>query len=179
MLIRRTLHECILIVWASWLKAQQAWHESYALPGSKQNDLPDGDNTLYTKHIILWQGHLADYTTLDIWWVFETESEVNCGIMTKSRQDNRQQYTFEGRIQWKNTEKLDNKATSWLKVIVHLGIGLCCATIWECAVGDKNKRSTNGHIVYAMIHPCLYLIQIVTKWGIFRRQMVCANAGYL
>ena len=63
-------------------------------------------------------------------------------------------------------------------MIVHLGIGICCATIWEYAVGDKNKRSTNGRIVYAMVHPCLYLIQIVTEWGIFPRQMVCANAGY-
>ena len=33
--------------------------------------------------------------------------------------------------------------------------------------------------MYAMIHPSLYLIQIVSEWGIFRRQMVCANAGYL
>ena len=71
------------------------------------------------------------------------------------------------------------KATSWLTMIVHLGIDLCCATIWEYAVGDKDKRSTIGHIMYAMIHPSLYLIQIATEWGIFRRQMVCANAGYL
>ena len=55
------------------------------------------------------------------------------------------------------------KATSCLTMIVHLGIGICCATIWEYAVGDKNKRSTNGRIVYAMVHPCLYLIQIVTE----------------
>ena len=33
--------------------------------------------------------------------------------------------------------------------------------------------------MYAMIHLSLYLIQIVTEWGIIRRQMVCANAGYL
>ena len=52
-------------------------------------------------------------------------------------------------------------------------------TIWEYAVGDKDKRSTNGHIMYAMIHPSLYLVQIATEWGIFRRQMVCATAGYL
>ena len=64
-------------------------------------------------------------------------------------------------------------------MIVDLGIDLCCATIWEYAVGDKDKRSTNGHIMYAMIHPSLYLIQVVTEWGIFRRQMVCANAGCL
>ena len=56
-------------------------------------------------------------------------------------------------------------------MIVHLGIGFCCKTIWECAVGDKNKRSTNGHIMYAMTHPSLCLIQIVTEWGIFRRQL--------
>ena len=103
---------------------------------------------------------------IEIWWVFETGSEINCGIKTwsvsKPRQDDRQQYTFEGRIQWKNTEKTwDKKATSWLTMIVHY------------------KRSTNGHIMYAMIHPSLYLIQIITEWGIFRRQMVCANAGYL
>ena len=63
--------------------------------GCKQNGLPDGDNTSYTKHVILWQGRLSDYTTLGIWWVFETESGVNCGIkswaVTKSRQDGRQQ----------------------------------------------------------------------------------------
>ena len=56
---------------------------------------------------------------------------------------------------------------------------LCCATIWGYAVGDKDKRSTNARIMYAMILPSLYLIQIATEWGIFRRQMVCANAGYL
>ena len=33
--------------------------------------------------------------------------------------------------------------------------------------------------MYAMIHPSLYLVQIATEWGIFRRQMVCATAGYL
>ena len=33
--------------------------------------------------------------------------------------------------------------------------------------------------MYAMMHPSLYLIQIATEWGIFQRQMVCANAGYL
>ena len=64
-------------------------------------------------------------------------------------------------------------------MIVHLGINLCCATIWEYAVGDKDKRSTNGRIMYAMIHPSLYLIQTATEWSISRRQMVCANAGYL
>ena len=48
-------------------------------------------------------------------------------------------------------------------MIVHLGIDLCCATIWEYAVGDKDTHSTNGHIMYAMIHPSLYLIQIVTE----------------
>ena len=68
---------------------------------------------------------------------------------------------------------------SWLTMIVHLGIDLCCATIWEYAVGDKDKRSANGHRMYAMIHPSLYLIQIVTEWGIFWKQMVFANAGYL
>ena len=73
---------------------------------------------------------------------------------------------------------LDKKAKSWLTMIVHLIIDLCCATIREYAVGDKGKRSTNGHIMYAMIHPGQYLIQIVTEWGIFPRQMVCANAGY-
>ena len=52
-------------------------------------------------------------------------------------------------------------------MIVHLGIDLCCATIWEYAVGDKDKRSTNGHIMYAVIHPSLYLIQIVTERGTF------------
>jgi len=81
-----------------------------------------------------------------------------------------------GRIQWKNTEKtLEKKATSRLTMIVHLGIDLCC----EYAVGDKDKRSTIGHIMYAMIHPSLYLIQVLTEWRIFRTQMVCANAGYL
>ena len=93
---------------------------------------------LYTEHVILWQGHLANYTTLgiflgvrdrirsqvwynsvggdqiEIWWVFETGSEINYSIIAwavpKSRQDDRQQYTFEGRTQWKNTEKtLDKK----------------------------------------------------------------------
>ena len=54
------------------------------------------------------------------------------------------------------------KATSWLTMIVHLGIDLCCATIWEYAMGEKDKYSTNGHIIYAMIHPSVYLIQIVT-----------------
>ena len=77
---------------------------------------------------------------------------------------------------WKN---IGYKATSWLTMIVHLGIDLCCATIWEYAVGDKDKRSTNGRIMYAMIHPSPHLIQIVMEWGIFRRQMMCANAGYL
>ena len=44
-------------------------------------------------------------------------------------------------------------------MIVHLGIDLCC----EYAVGDKDKRSTIGHIMYAMIHPSLYLIQVLTE----------------
>ena len=131
----------------------------------------------------LWYNNVGG-EQIEIWWVFETGSEINCGIITwvvpKSRQDDRQQYTFEGRIQWKNIEKiLDKKATSWRTMIVHLGIDLCCATIWEYAMGDKDKYSTNGHIIYAMIHPSVYLIQIVTKWGIFRSQMLCANAGYL
>ena len=99
--------------------------------------------------------------------------------MTTSRQDDRQQYTFQGRIQWKKIlqkkKHWTKKATSWLTTIVHLGIGLCCATIWECAVGDRNKRSTNGHIMYAMIHPCLYLIQIVTEWGIYFEDKRCAR----
>ena len=183
MLIRRPIHEVsgILIV------AECSAGVTLVVRASEQNDPPDGDNTLYTKHVILWQGHLADYTTLGIWWVFKTESEVNCGLIawtvTKSRQDDRQQYTFEGRHPMKKIVKVKHrikkKATSWLTVIVHLGIGLCCATIWECAVGDKNKRSTNGHIMNAMVHPCLHLVRIGTEWGIFRRQVVCANAGYL
>ena len=48
-------------------------------------------------------------------------------------------------------------------MIAHLGVDLCCATIWEYAVEDIDKRSTNGHIMYAVIHPSLYLIQIVTE----------------
>ena len=43
-------------------------------------------------------------------------------------------------------------------MIVHFDVGLCCARIWEFAMGDQNKRSANGHIMYAMIRPCLYLI---------------------
>ena len=121
---------------------------------------------------------------IEIWWVCETGSENNCGIITrgvpKSRQDDRQQYTFEGRIQWKNTEQtLDKKGDKLTDNDRALGIDLCCAMIWEYAVGEKDKRSTNGHIMYAMIRPSLYLIQIVTEWGIFRRQMVCAKALYL
>ena len=50
-----------------------------------------------------------------------------------------------------------------MTMIVHLGNDLCCATTWEYAVGDEDKRSTNGHIMYAIIHPSLYLIQIVTE----------------
>ena len=42
-------------------------------------------------------------------------------------------------------------------MVVHLGIDLCYA------VGDKDKRSTIGHIMYAMIHPILNLIQIATE----------------
>ena len=60
-------------------------------------------------------------------------------------------------------------------MIAHLGNGLCCATIWEYAVGDKNKRSTKWHIMYAMIHPCQYLIQIVTEWGIYFENKLCAR----
>ena len=41
--------------------------------------------------------------------MLETGSEINCGKTTwavpKSRQDDRQQHTFEGRMQWKNAEK--------------------------------------------------------------------------
>ena len=50
---------------------------------------------------------------IEIWWVCETGSEINYGNITwvvpKSRQDNRQQYTFEGRIQWKNSDKTLDK----------------------------------------------------------------------
>ena len=56
----------------------------------------------------LWYDSLG-CDSIEILWVFEPESEVNYGIrpwaVTKSRQDDRQQDTFEGRIQWKNTEK--------------------------------------------------------------------------
>ena len=39
---------------------------------------------------------------------------------------------------------------------------LLCNDLGVCS-GRQNKRSANGHIMYAMIHPCLYLIQIVTE----------------
>ena len=121
---------------------------------------------------------------IEIWWVVETGSEVNCGIITrvvpKSRQDDRQQYTFEGRIQWKNTEKtLDKKGdklTDNDRAFGHWP--LLCNDLGVCS-GRQNKRSTIGHVMYAMIHPCLYLIQSVTEWGKFRRQKVCANPGFL
>ena len=110
---------------------------------------------------------------IEIWWVFETGSEVHCGKITwvvpKSRHDDRQQYTWGSHPTEKSEKRQYKKATSWLTMIVHLGIDLCCATIWEYAVGDKDKRSTNGHVMYAITHPSLYLIQIVTEWGIFSK----------
>ena len=61
----------------------------------------------------LWYNSVSG-DQIETWWVFETGSEINCDIITwvvpTSRQDDRQQYTFEGRIQWKNTEQtLDKK----------------------------------------------------------------------
>ena len=44
---------------------------------------------------------------------------------------------------------------------------------WETKQAFDKRTQMN-----AMIHPCLYLIQIVTEWGIIPRQMVCARAGY-
>ena len=181
MLIRRTLHETVVYIHRVDNMAEGSAGVTWVLCASTPNDLSDGDRILYTKHVLLWQGHLADYTALGSWWVFETKSEINCGTSISLGGDQirarwRQQYAFESRIQWKKIPKKKHwikEATSWLAVIVHLGVGLCCATIWECAVGDKkNKRPTNGHIVYAMIHPWLYLNQIITEWGIFRRHGV-------
>ena len=139
MLIRRTLHEMsgILIVWTTCLKAQLAWHESCEL--INKNDLPDGDNTLYTKHGILWQGHLTDYSPLAIWWVFETESEFKCGIIawavTKSRQDDRQQHTFEGRIQRKKILKKKH----WIKKRRQVDSQWSC--IWALASAVQRSGS--------------------------------------
>ena len=127
---------------------------TWVVRASKQNDLPDGDNTLYTKHVILWQGHMADYTTLGIWWVCETESEVACGriawAVTKSRQDDRQQYTFQGCIQWKkNTEekhwinkgdKLTDNGRAfghWPLLCNDLGV-LWWTTYWATGVKDRS-----------------------------------------
>ena len=97
MLIRRTLHEMGVYTHRVDM-AEGSAGVTWVVCACKRNDLPDGDDTLYTEHVILWQGRLADYTTLGHWWVFETESEVNCGMIawavTKSRQDDRQQYTL-------------------------------------------------------------------------------------
>ena len=60
----------------------------------------------------LWYSVCDDQ--IEIWWVVETGSEVNYGIiawaLTKTRSDGRQQYTFESRIQWKKILK-----KKWIK----------------------------------------------------------------
>ena len=80
MLNRLTLKEMsvILVAWTTWLMVQQAWHESCVL----ESETTYLTEKIYysTEHVILWQGHLANYATYGIWWVFETESEVDCGI---------------------------------------------------------------------------------------------------
>ena len=93
---------------------------------------------------------------IEIWWVVETGSEVNYGIiawaLTKTRSDGRQQYTFESRIQWKkNTEKkIGQKATSWLTMIVHLGIDLCCAN--DLGVCSGRQRQTFNNWTHNVCH---------------------------
>ena len=69
----------------------------------------------------------------------------------------------------KNTEEntLDKKGDKLTDSDVAFGHWpLLCNDLGVCS-GRQNKRSANGHIMYAMIHPCLY-----------RRQTACANAGY-
>ena len=102
------------------------------------------------------------------------------GCRDRMRQDDCRQYTFWGshptKNYWKTLDKKRRVDWQWSCI---WALTSAVQTIWEYAVGDKDKRSTNGRIMYALIHPSLYLIQIVTEWGIFRRQMVSANAGYL
>ena len=132
----------------------------------------------------LWYNSIGG-DQIEIWWVFQTGSEVNCGIIawavTKSKYDgcsrpdqksivvkqpgrrpNRDKMTANNiHLRVACNEKMlkkhwMKKATRWLKMIVHLCIDLRCATFWEYAMGDKDKYSTNGHIIYAMVHPSVF-----------------------
>ena len=60
-------------------------------------------------------------------------------------------------------EKMDNKATSWLTVIVHMGIvpRMCNDGVMCC--GRQQQTFDKRTHMYAMIHPRPYRRQIVTE----------------
>jgi len=131
----------------------------------------------------LWYNSVCD-DQIEIWWVVETGSEVNYGIiawaLTKTRSDGRQQYTFEGRIQWKKYWKKNwiksDKLTDNDRAFRHWPL-LCKRSgsmQWE-----TRQTFNNWHIMYAMIHPSLYINTDCNGMRHFSKTMVCANAGYL
>ena len=64
-------------------------------------------------------------------------------------------------------------------MIVHLGIDPCCAN--DQGVCSGRQRQTFNKWTHNVCHDSSESVfnTIATEWGIFRRQMVCANAGYL
>ena len=185
MLIRRTLHEMSVYTHRVDNMAEGSPGVTWVVCACKLNDLPGGDHTLYTEHVILLQGHLADSTNLGIWWLFETESEADCGIIpwavTKSRQDDRQQYTFEGRIQWKNIEKTLDKIGDKL-TDNDRAFGQWPLLCNDLGVRSRRQKQTFDKMTHNVCHDSSVSVFDTDCNGmrhIFRKQIVCANAGYL
>ena len=101
----------------------------------KQNDLPE---------TIIHRTCSVGGDQIEIWWVVETGSEVNCGTTTrtvsKSRHDDCRQYTFEGRVQRKNTEKtLDKKRQVDWQWSCIWALTSAVQTIWELCSGRQRQ----------------------------------------
>ena len=125
---------------------------------SKQNDLPDGDNTWYTKHVLLWQGHLVDYTTL--WHLTGVRDRIRSQLWYNSLGSDRIKtrrpptvYIWGShpmKMYWRKNKHLvlDNKATSWRTLIVHMGIvPRMCDDVVVCSGRQKQTFDKRTHIV--------------------------------
>ena len=129
----------------------------------------------------LWYNSVSD-DQIEIWWVVETGSEVDYGIIAwaLTKRDLMAANSIHLRVasnekntekNWIKSDKLtdnDRAFRRWPLLCKRSG-----SMQWE-----TRQTFNNWHIMYAMIHPSLYLIQVLTEWRKLRRQMACANAGY-
>ena len=144
-------------MWTTWLNSQQAWHESHVLLNSKQNDLPDRQYIIHPTYDSCYEDIwlISDYTMIPLasdGCLRPNQKSIVvrtiAWAVTESRK--RQQDTFEGRFQWKNTDKkyrIKRRQVGWQWSCTWALASDVRRYGSECAVGDKNKRSTNGHII--------------------------------